>query len=86
MQQRSAVLVDCQDGEKTLSETTPQVEVPPEKVQEEDNSPLAVAWRHLEANLIASTKLARTAKQTEEAVMLEWSQFHDFEGADQYSA
>ena len=84
-QQLPAVLADCQDGEKKPGEVTPQVKVPAETIQEEDNSTLAVAWRCLDAKLIASSKLTRTAKQTEEAVMLEWSQFRDFEGADQYS-
>ena len=60
--------------------------MPAESVQEKHNSPLAVAWRRLEANLKVSSKLTKTAKQKEDAVMLEWSQFHDFEGADQYSA
>ena len=35
---------------------------------------------------MASSKLTKSAKQKEDAVMLKWSQLHDFEGADQYSA
>ena len=84
--QMPAVLVGCQDAAGNTSSTTPQVKVPAEpKEKEEDNSPLAVAWRQLEINLVASTRLTKTAKKTEEAVMKEWSEFHDREGAALYS-
>ena len=84
--QPPAVLVGCQDDASTSAEVTPQVKVPAEPANEEDNSPLAVAWRQLEANLKAAKELAKESKAKKAAVMTEWAQFHDQEGATRYCA
>ena len=46
---------------------------------------MSVAWKELETNLVASRELTKLAKEKEEAVMREWSDFHDYAGARQYS-
>ena len=75
-------------SEESLAHDTPQVEEPAEHSESRKlpcRSPMSVAWKGLEANLVASRELTRLAKEKEEAIMREWSNFHDYAGARQYS-
>ena len=46
---------------------------------------MSVAWKELEANLVAFRELTRLAREKEAAVMKEWDNFHDYAEAREYS-
>ena len=68
-------------SEESLAHDTPQVEEPAEYSELRKLSghfPMSVAWKELEANLIASRELTKLARQKEEAVRKEWDNLHDY--------
>ena len=75
-------------SEKSLAHDTPQVEEPAEYSElrkASGRSPMSVAWKELESNLVASRELTKLAREKEAAVMKEWDNFHDYAEAREYS-
>ena len=46
---------------------------------------MSVAWKELEANLVASRELTKLVREKETAVMKEWDNLHDHAEAREYS-
>ena len=70
-------------SEESLAHDIPPVEEPEySKLWKlSTRSPMSVAWKELEANLVASRELTKLAREMEEAIMKEWDNFHDYAGA-----